>query len=116
MNAITTAAPVAGRCLRCNRPLKSARSLADGMGRTCKAHVARAAKQATAKPAQVAKAVELIEVGGIIPLRARRVFRTVSSDGTHTYLTAATGQCNCPAGLKGRGCYHVLGVQLLAAA
>jgi uncharacterized Zn finger protein len=32
------------------------------------------------------------------------------------YLTAVTGQCNCPAGLKSRRCYHALATALLLAA
>lgn len=107
-------------CLRCGRTLRSARSLAAGYGPTCKTKIARAAEASKEKPAQVAKAIELVEVGGIVPLtrasRLRRVFRVVSSRGDQTYLTAATGQCNCPAGLVGRACYHSLAATLITAA
>lgn len=68
------------------------------------------------KPAQVEKARELIEQGGIVPFRGRRIFRTVSSDGTRTYLTAPQA-CNCAAGLKGRHmCFHRIAAIILAAA
>ena len=68
------------------------------------------------KPTQVAKARELIEDGGIVPLRGRRIFRTVSSDGTRTYLTAPQA-CTCAAGIKGRHiCFHRIAATILAAA
>jgi hypothetical protein len=106
-------------CLRCGRTLRSAKSVAEGVGKTCKARIAAAAKTSTEKPAQVAKATELIELGAIVPLRRRsgtRVFRVVSSRGDATYLSTAR-QCNCPAGLKGRyGCYHELAVRLVTKA
>lgn len=111
-------AQFATRCPRCGRVLTSKRSLAAGVGRTCKAKIAAAAKTVTAKPAQVAKAVDLVEVGGIVPLRRRHsgqpVCRTVSSRGDCSYLTSAHN-CTCPAGLKSRDCYHTLAVQLIAA-
>jgi hypothetical protein len=114
----TNATPA--RCLRCSRVLRSATSIAKGYGRHCGAKIAVAAKVASAKPAQVEKARELIELGAIVPLRRRasgtRVFRVVSSKGDATYLSTAH-QCNCAAGLKGRySCYHELAVQLLVAA
>lgn len=116
MDSTTTPA----RCLRCSRVLRSTKSIAAQVGPTCKAKIAAAAKTTTAKPAQVAKAVELVELAAIIPLRRRRtgtrVFRVVSSRGDATYLTTAHN-CSCPAGLKGRSeCYHNLAVQLLEAA
>lgn len=113
----TTAAQTLTKCLRCGRTLTSARSTAAGYGRTCKARIVASAKAATAKPEQLAKAVDAIETGAVVPLRRRhaRVFRSVSSDGSRFYLTAATGQCNCPAGLKSRPCYHAVAAQLLAA-
>lgn len=107
------------KCLRCGRSLRASRSVSDGVGRTCKAKIAAAAKTTTAKPAQVAKAVELIELAAIVPLashRRARVFRTVSSDGTRTYLTTAHN-CNCAAGLKSRNeCCHMLAAQFVTAA
>lgn len=112
----TTATPA--RCLRCSRVLRSAKSVAAGVGPTCKGKIAVAAKTTPAKPAQVAKAVELVELAAILPLprRGARVFRSVSSKGDTTYLTAAHN-CTCPAGLRSRSeCYHMLAVQLITAA
>lgn len=113
----TTAATTA--CTRCGRKLTSAKSVSDSMGRTCKAKIAAAAKAAvvaTFKPAQVAKAEELIADGGIVAIRARRVFRAVSTDGTRTYL-AAPAACNCTAGLRAvHPCFHRIAATILAAA
>jgi hypothetical protein len=103
------------RCRKCHRVLRSAASIELGLGPTCHKKViaeARAKAAASAKPEQFAKAVELIRDGGVVPLRPR-VWRTVASKGTGTYLTAATN-CNCPAGLRGRACYQQTAVQLLA--
>jgi len=106
-------------CLRCGRKLTSARSIALGYGPTCTAHIRKAtnAPAVTAhKPTAIAKATELIEQGGILPLRGRRVFAVVSSDGGRTYRTAAQG-CTCPAGIKGRHiCYHRVAATILSLA
>lgn len=106
-------------CLRCGRALRATKSVTSGYGPTCARRVRDAARTeavATYKPAQIAKATELIEQGGIVAIRGRRVFRSVSSDGTRSYLTASTGQCNCPAGLKSVRCYHTAAARLLLAA
>ena len=119
MRETTASQAPTAHCLRCGRVLRSAKSIATGYGPTCSAKIRKAEKAATdtVKPVQLAKAVELIELGAITPIRARRVFRVVSSKGDQNYLTAATGQCNCPAGLKGRyGCYHAAAAAILAAA
>ncbi|WP_228994712.1 hypothetical protein [Streptomyces sp. DH8] len=104
------------RCLKCRRVLR--RPSPDGLGPKCRRMVRRTARLAPPpayKPEQVAKAVELLEFGGLVPLRANRVFLAVSDDGTEVYRTAATGQCNCPAGLRARYlCYHGAAAQLLA--
>lgn len=110
----TTAARTT-KCLRCGRALRSATSVAVQLGRHCKAKIAAAAKTAPAKPAQVEKAVELIELAAIVPVRKGRVFRVVASNGIDTYLSAATN-CTCPAGRNQRVCYHELAVQFLCAA
>lgn len=111
--------PQTGTCLTCRRPLRSAASVARGRGPVCAAKARKAARAkavAAHKPEQVAKATELIDEGGIVPIRGRHIFRTVSSDGTRTYLTAAQA-CNCAAGLKGRHvCFHRIAAQMLLAA
>ncbi|WP_377271901.1 DUF6011 domain-containing protein [Peterkaempfera sp. SMS 1(5)a] len=104
-------------CLRCGRTLTSTTSRTTGYGPTCRAKVRNAQRTADLtdyKPAQIDSARELIEDGAIIPLRPR-IYRAVSSDGTETYLTARQG-CTCPAGIKGRNCYHRAAVAILTAA
>ena len=103
------------RCRKCHRVLRSAASIELGIGPTCQRKVvaeAEAKAEATGKGTQYAKAVELIRDGGVVPLRPR-VWRTVASKGTGTYLTAVN-RCNCQAGLHDRICYHQMAVQLLA--
>ncbi|MGI5223523.1 DUF6011 domain-containing protein [Actinoallomurus sp. CA-142502] len=105
-------APKPRRCLRpgCGRTLTSAQSIARGYGPTCWAKVRKAARdvalaQFAHVPHLVAKAEELIEAGGIVPLRSGRVFRTAGSRGAR-YLTAPEA-CNCAAGLRGKHvCHH----------
>lgn len=115
----TTAQPQPTRCLRpgCGRVLRAPASVKAGYGPVCRAKI-RAAALAEAlrdfTAAQIEKARELIEMGGLVPVRPG-IFRTVSSQGDETYLTAATGQCNCPAGLRGRRCYHGAAARTLAA-
>jgi hypothetical protein len=99
--------------------LTAAASIARGRGRTCQAKVrkAAAAAEAVVKPEQHAKAVELIEDGGIVHLSRPGIFAAASSDGTTTYVVdtiAAT--CSCKAGLNGRYCYHVAAAQILTTA
>lgn len=108
----------AAKCNRCGRVLRSARSLALGYGPTCRARIAKAAKTTPAladfKPAQVEQARELIEDGAVVQV-LRNVWRTVSTDGRETYLTARQA-CTCPAGLKDRRCYHRAAVEIVSAA
>lgn len=108
-------APKTTNCRRCHALLTDPRRVAKGIGRTCERRERQEAAVADLKPATVAKALELIADGGIAPIRGRRVFRAVSSDGTATYLTAPQG-CTCPAGLRGKhACYHRAAATILAA-
>jgi hypothetical protein len=115
MNAAATTKNHTTRCLRCHRPLRSAKSIARGYGKGCAAKIRHsAADLADFKAHQINSARELIEDGAIIPLR-NQVFIAVSSDGTETYYSHPTN-CNCPGGLKGSTCYHQLAARLLLAA
>lgn len=112
-----TATAAHTNCLRCGRALRSQASAARGYGRTCATKVRQASQAVDLtdyKPSQIDSARELIEDGAIVQIRPR-VYRSVSSDGTALYLTATTGQCNCPAGLRSTRCYHVAAALLLAA-
>ncbi|MEV5677017.1 hypothetical protein [Streptomyces sp. NPDC052179] len=106
------------RCLKCRRVLR--KPSPDGLGPKCRRMVRRTARLSPPpayKPEQVAKAVELLEFGGLVPLRESRIFLAVSEDGSEVYRTAATGQCNCPAGLRALHlCYHGAAALLLASA
>lgn len=113
----STTKPVIGHCVKCHRPLRNASP--DGLGPKCRRYVRRNATALDGfKPAQVDAARELIEDGGIIPVRTVRVgtvYRTVATDGTETYLTTAAGHCTCPAGHRSARCYHVAAALSLAA-
>ena len=106
------------KCLRCHRTLRAASSVAAGYGPTCQAKVRTAAKAQIItqyKPHQIAKAEELIEQGGLIPLRGL-IYLAVSSDGTQTYKTHRSA-CTCPAGVKGRyACKHSIAAHILSLA
>lgn len=107
-------------CHRCGRTLTAADSIARGYGRTCRAKVREAAKVVDLteyKAFQSAKAEELIEQGGIVPTGRTALYLAVSSDGTSRYMVDATEHsCSCPAGGKGRRCYHLLAADILTAA
>lgn len=107
------------KCLRCGRSLRAAKAVANGYGRTCARKIRAAAKAeivALYKAHQVAKAEELIEQGGLVPLRANRVFLAVSSDGAQVYKTHRAA-CTCPAGVRGQhACKHRIAAHLLSLA
>jgi len=114
----TTHNTTTARCVRCGRALRSTRSIANGMGRTCKAKTLAAANVVDLrdyKQQQRDKAAELIEQGAILPTRRPGIYLTVSSDGTTTYLTHSV-QCTCKAGLRQRRCYHTAAARILTAA
>jgi hypothetical protein len=107
------------RCRHCHRVLRSAKSIALGAGPRCLRKIRDAAKTPTVtahKPDAIAKAQELIELGAITPLRGRRIFAVVSSDGLRTHKTHSAA-CTCPAGIKGRHvCYHRVAATILGLA
>lgn len=117
MTTKTAAPATTAHCHRCGRVLRSAKSIADGYGRTCKAKIAEAAKAAAlSQPVErVAKATEALETGAVAH-RTRNLFQVVSSDGSKTYdVDLAAGSCTCKAGQYGRACYHLASAALLAA-
>ncbi|MEU1853936.1 hypothetical protein ABZ499_32935 [Streptomyces sp. NPDC019990] len=108
------------KCLKCGRRLRNYSP--DGLGPKCRRKVRRAGRSqelAQYKEHLVAKATELLEQGGVIPLRDTRknlVYLTVSSDGTEAYRTARAA-CTCPAGLRATYmCAHRIAVHILALA
>jgi hypothetical protein len=102
----------------CGRTIRAKLSIARGYGPTCFARIRKAAEKIALvdfKAEQVTKAREVIEQGGVVPTSRRNVFQLASSKGDAVYLTAVQA-CNCPAGLKGRRCYHRAAVAILTAA
>ncbi|WP_329368835.1 SWIM zinc finger family protein [Streptomyces sp. NBC_00669] len=115
--AKAAAKPVIGHCLRCRRALTNPSP--DGYGPKCRTMIRRAARAevvAQYRPHQIEKAQELIEQGGLIPLRANRVFLAASSDGSTAYRTHRAA-CTCPAGIRGlHPCKHRIAAHLLSIA
>jgi hypothetical protein len=106
--------PATRKCTRCGRQLRDAKSVALGRGPVCDRKAKAEAAALAAKPEQAAKALELLADGGIEVLRPGRVWLVVSGNGEQRYRTAPAG-CTCPAGVRGRECYHRLAVRALAA-
>lgn len=107
------------KCTRCHRILRSADSIARGMGRTCarKGRQEAAARLvlATYSAAQVEKVRELLADGGVQRVD-RTTFLAVASNGVDRYeVSTAHASCTCKAGQNGRQCYHLGAAQLLAA-
>jgi hypothetical protein len=102
-------------CARCGRALRSAKSIAAGVGPKCTKRIATAAAVTVAHhaPAQVAKAIELIGDGAIVRV-SPATFAVVSSNGVDRYTTTSI-DCTCPAGTYGRTCYHRVAAELIAA-
>lgn len=111
------------KCQQCGRTrrFRSAAAAANAApnGRVCAAKVRMiaAAVELPCKPEQHAKAVELIEDGGIVRTSRPGVFAVSSSDGSTVYVTDATTRtCSCKAGQNGRYCYHLGAAEILTAA
>lgn len=101
------------KCTRCGHKLTAADSIARGYGRRCGQIIAAEAKASQEKPEAIAKALELLADGAVVPLRPGRVWLVAGSKGT-TYRTAPAA-CTCPAGVRGRICYHRVATALVAA-
>ena len=112
----TTAAPApTAHCARCGRTLRDPRSVAAGVGPTCRRRIAAAAAAVITRiPArQIDKALTLIADAGI-QRTSKATFTTVSSNGIDRYTTTPAS-CTCPAGLHHRDCYHRIAATLIAA-
>lgn len=93
---------------------RSARLLAIALTISAETLVRTAATTAGFTADQIAKAVELIEDGGIAPLRGR-IWLAVSTNGDRIHRCTADA-CTCEAGVKNRRCYHNVAVRALEAA
>jgi hypothetical protein len=109
------------RCTKCGRRLRNYSP--DGMGPKCRAKVRKAGRSPEIarrfKAHLIESAVELLEMGGLIPLRdtgKNAVWLAVSSDGTGAYRTAKAA-CTCPAGLRAvYDCNHRIAAHIVALA
>jgi len=116
---MTTTTDPRPRCRKCRHVLRTAKSIALGYGPTCMKRIKENAAVAATdfKPAQVEKAMELIELGAIIATVHALLFDVVSSKGDERYTTnAAARTCTCKAGERGMRCYHLAAAQILTAA
>lgn len=111
------------KCQECGRTryFRSAEAAANAApaGRICRARIRQAAAgaQNAIKPDQYAKAIELIEDGGIVRTSRDGMFAATASDGTTVYVVDVTHQtCGCKAGQHGRYCYHLAAAQILTEA
>jgi len=111
--------PTTIKCRRCHRALRSATSIAAGVGPTC----ARRERQETAaklvlasySPTQVDSVKQVLADGGVART-GRHTFAVVASDGVRRYTVDTThASCTCKAGQNGRACYHLAAAQLAAA-
>lgn len=109
---MTKTAATTTKCLSCERPLRSAKSIARGRGPLCHArHQAAAAFASEFKSPETtqAKALQLITDKGLVRTRHKGQYLAASSDGTQHYLVdVIETSCTCPAGAKGRHCYHLV--------
>jgi SWIM zinc finger len=111
------------KCLNCGRVrhFRSAAAAAKAApsGRICAARIRNVAAvvELPCKPEQHAKALELIEDGGIVRTSRPGVFAVSSSDGSTVYVTDANaGTCSCAGGQHGRYCYHLASAEILVVA
>ncbi|WP_202234478.1 SWIM zinc finger family protein [Actinacidiphila reveromycinica] len=118
--ATTTETETITRCARCGRRLRN--DSPDGYGPKCRRRVRKATRSTELgqyKEHLVEKAVELLEQGGLIPLRKTSknvVFLAVSSDGATAYRTAMAA-CTCPAGLRAAYmCKHRIAAHIISLA
>jgi uncharacterized Zn finger protein len=107
------------KCRSCHRVLRSASSIAAGIGPTCARNEKR--KQAAAElivqqytHQQVKKAAALLTAGSVTQIDLH-TFQAVSASGARYDVDTTRAACTCPAGQHGRACYHLAAAQLLAA-
>lgn len=112
-----TEAPQTTKCSECDRTLRTAKSVAAGIGPVCAARKAAALNLAAAfKDPQAAanKALQIIADKAIVPTRIKGQYLTVSSDGTQNYLTdVVDNTCTCKAGARLGRCSHLVAANVL---
>ena len=116
--ANTTATDTAERveCRKCGRELRSAASVAAGIGPRCAA-IEAATEGLSAK--QVDKMKQVILDGGVAPTSRPKVYRVTSEDGSSVHIAHVNGNCTCQWGLRrvkgsAKTCYGVAAARLIA--
>lgn len=105
------------KCRKCQRPLRSATSIALGIGPRC---AAIEAALAGLDDRQQDKAREAVEDGAVIATSREGIAMVVSEDGESVHLTSAAGHCSCLHGVRrtsatAKTCWHPGAVRLAAA-
>ena len=102
------------KCRVCGRGLRSAKSIADGVGRVCAKRERQQAIVDTFPTHQIEKAREVVALAGYQKI-SKMTFVVLSSNGDEMY-TATDETCSCAAGKYGKHvCYHRLAVMLVTA-
>jgi hypothetical protein len=102
------------KCRKCHRALRSATSVALGIGPRC---AAIEAAFDGLDDRQQDKAREAVEDGAVIPTSREGVAMVVSEDGESVHLVSVDGQCSCPHGVRrisatAKTCWHPGAVRL----
>jgi Family of unknown function (DUF6011) len=102
------------KCRRCHRTLRSATSIALGIGPRCAA-IEAAFNGLSDKQAD--KARQLIVDGGVTRTSRKGIALVPSDETGEHYLTSVTGHCTCAWGIRRKNattktCYHVAVVRL----
>lgn len=100
----------AANCLLCGQPATHGPHCPGCAGRI--RHTAAALAGLGTDPGRLARALDLIADGAIIPAPTPGTWTSISSTGATTYLTTPS-TCTCPAGTS---CYHTLAAIILTAA
>lgn len=103
-------------CKRCRRPLRSASSVAAGVGPRCAA-IEAATEGLNAK--QVDKMTQLIIDKAIVATNRKGIYKIVNEAGKVIHTVSVNGNCTCEWGLRRKSaetkvCYQVAAARLLA--
>mgnify|MGYP001582811941 CR=1 FL=1 len=99
---------------KCNRVLRSAKSIATGYGPTCAKKIA--ADTAEFTPEQTAKALRVIQGGGVARVRGSKIGPLFQVAGTYQTYYANPFDCTCQGAADHGSCYHIEAVRLHLAA
>lgn len=103
-------------CKRCKRPLRSASSVALGIGPRCAA-IEAATEGLSAK--QLDKMAQLIIDKAIVATSRKGIYKIVNEAGEVVHTVSVNGNCTCEWGLRRKSaetkvCYQVAAARLLA--